>query len=81
MKVHFEIGSVHMARDARGLVLPRHAGVRRKEGSLCSNTQACVWGNRVKNLDYLLNPLEQLFFSSVFFLCLTDCFTGDTCGN
>lgn len=81
MKVHFEIGSVHMARDARGLVLPRHAGVGRKEGSLCSNTQACVWGSRVKNLDYLLNPLERLFFSSVFFLCLTDCFTGDTCGN
>lgn len=37
-KVHFEIGSMHMARDGRGLVLPQHAGVRRKEGSLCSYT-------------------------------------------
>jgi len=75
------MGSMHMSRDGKGLVLPQYAGVGGKERSLCSYTRVCVWGSRVKNLDYLLNPLEQLFFSSVFFLCLTDCFTGDTCGN
>lgn len=32
-------------------------------------TQACVWGSRVKNLDYLLNPLERLF-SLLFSFCV-----------
>lgn len=35
MNVHFVIGSVHMARDARGLVLPQHAGVRRERKGAC----------------------------------------------
>lgn len=37
-KVLFEIRSMRVARVGKSLLLPQHAGVGRKEGSLCSYT-------------------------------------------